>query len=307
MKNLIKLFFSLMALSIFMGGVDGAYCAQEQVVAVVNNEVITQKDLVDFMRFIRLEYAEKLEGEKLEQKVDSMKRDLLARLIEDRLISQQAKLEKFSVEPARVKARISQIRSHYASDADFNNDLAKQGLVLADLENKISEQMLMQGFVQQKVRSKVMIRPDEITAFYSAHKDELLKPEARRLTLIMLADGGNAKTLSNQLRLGARIEDLATRFDFTLDSFTAVAGEQLRPQIEAAVFKLGLGEVSDPIKVDSQYYIFKLEEIIPAQPQTLAQAQDKIQSYLFEQKIQEELNKWLDELKTRAYIKVFEN
>jgi len=37
--------------------------------------------------------------------------------------------------------------------------------VQADLENKISEQMLMYNFVEQKVRSKVIVRPDEITSF----------------------------------------------------------------------------------------------------------------------------------------------
>jgi parvulin-like peptidyl-prolyl isomerase len=306
MKSIAKFLFLLVLVGCLLPAV---YCfaAADQVIAVVNNEVITQKDLTDFMHFTRLQYSAQLEGKNLEEKINSMKRDLLQRLIEDRLIFQEAKLDKITVEPARVKARIAEIRSHYASEADFETDLAKQGLVRADLETKIGEQMLMHAFVQQKVRSKVMIRPDEITNFYAQHQAELLKPEERLLTLIILQDEEAAKSVSYQLRLGSKIEELAAKFVFTVDKFSATAGEQLRPEIESTVFKLGLGEISNPVKVDAQYFIFRLDEITPSQQQTLTQSQDKIQAYLFEKKMQEALDKWLDELKKQSYIKIIEN
>jgi parvulin-like peptidyl-prolyl isomerase len=281
--------------------------AQDKVIAVVNNEIITQKDLSDFLNFIRLQYSRQLQGKALEEKVDSMKKDLLQRLIEDRLILQQAKLVKITVESSRVKAKIDEIKKRYASQTDFEVDLAKQGLVRADLENKISEQMLMFNFVEQKVRSKVMIRPDEITSFYVQNKRQFLKPEERILTLFILQDEQIAKTVSYQLRLGTKLEELATKYAFTTDKLSASAGQQLRPEIQDTVFKLGIGEVSIPVKVDQQYFIFKLDNIIGSQQLSLTQAQDNIQAYLFEKKLQEELAKWLDELKKQSYIKILEN
>ena len=281
--------------------------AQDKAIAVVNNEIITQKDLNDFLNFIRSQYASQLQGKALEEKTNSMKIDLLQRLIEDRLILGQAKLDKIAIEPSRVKAKIDEVKSRYASELDFERDLAKQGLARADLENKISEQMLMYNFVQQKVRSKVMIRPEEITSFYAQNKRKFLKPEERILTLFILQDEEIAKTVSYQLRLGTKLEELAARYTFTTDKLSASAGQQLRPEIEATVFKLGIAEVSNPVKIDQQYFIFKLDNIIGSQQLSLAQAQDKIQAYLFEKKLQEELAKWLDELKKQSYIKIFEN
>jgi peptidyl-prolyl cis-trans isomerase SurA len=281
--------------------------AQDKVIAVVNNEIITQKDLSDFLNFIRLQYSRQLQGKALEEKVDSMKKDLLQRLIEDRLILQQAKLVKITVESSRVKAKIDEIKKRYASQTDFEVDLAKQGLVRADLENKISEQMLMFNFVEQKVRSKVMIRPDEITSFYAQNKRQFLKPEERILTLFILQDEQIAKTVSYQLRLGTKLEELATKYAFTTDKLSASAGQQLRPEIQDTVFKLGIGELSSPVKIGQQYFIFKLDNIIGSQQLSLTQAQDKIQAYLFEKKLQEELAKWLDELKKQSYIKILEN
>ena len=285
------------------------YClyAEDKIVAVVNNEVITQKDLADFLNFIRLQYSRQLQGKALEEKVNSLKRDLLQRLIEDRLMLQQAKQEKIAKEPSRVKAKIDEIKKRYGSEADFEQDLAKQGLVRADLENKIGEQLLMYNLVEQKVRGKVMIRPDEVTSFYAQNKRQFLKPEERILTLVILQDEAIAKTVSYQLRLGTKLEELAAKYAFTTDKLSALAGQELRAEIEDTVFKLGIGETSDAVKIDAQYFIFKLNDIIGSQQLSLAQAQDKIQAYLFEKKMQEELAKWLDELKKQSYIKILEN
>ncbi len=286
--------------------VSGLY-AQDKLVAVVNHEVITQKDLTDFLNFVRLQYSRELQGKDLEDKLDSVKLDLLQRLIEDRLILQQAKLDRVVAEASRVKARIDEIKKRYASDADFEQDLARQGLVRGDLENKINEQILMYNLIEQKVRSKVMVRPEEITTFYNQNKEKFVKPQERMLTLIILAEEELAKNLSYQLRRGEKIEELAGKFMFTVDRLSAVAGQQLRPEIEETVFALGIGEISSPVKVDAQYFIFRLDEIIPSGQLTLAQSQDKIQEYLFETKMQDELSKWLDELKKQSYIKILEN
>jgi len=303
MKQMIK--FTVLAFLMLMPF--NYLCAQDKVIAVVNNEVITQKDLADFLNFIRLQYSRQFQGKALEEKVGSMKHDLLQRLIEDRLILQEAKLSKVTMDSSRVKEKINEIKKRYGSESDFEQDLAKQGLVREDLENKISEQMLMYNLIEQKVRSKIMIRPDEITSFYAQNKERFLKPQERILTLIILQDESIAKTVSYQLRLGIKLEELAAKFAFTIDKLSASEGQELRPEIEDTVFKLGVGEVSNPVKIDTQYFIFKLDDIAASQQLSLIQAQDKIQAYLFENKMQEELVKWLDELKKQSYIKILEN
>jgi len=285
----------------------GLLYAQDKVVAVVNNEIITQKELDDFLSFARMQYSRELKGQALEEKVQGAKQDLLQRLIEDRLILQQAKDDKISIEPARVKARIIELKKRYATESEFQEDLSKQGLVEADLENKVREQMLMYEMVQQKVRSKIMVRPDEITSFYDQNKREFLAPEERQLTIIILQDESMAKNVSYYLRLGQKLEDLATRYTFSTNTLSAWQGQDLRKEIEETVFKLGLGEVSEPVKVDRQYYVFKLDNIIGSHQLSLAQSQDKIQTYLFEKKMQEALAKWLDEIEKQSYIKISGN
>ncbi len=281
--------------------------AQDKVVAIVNNEIITQKDLNDFLNFIRLQYSHELKGKALEEKVQAMKQDLLQRLIEDRIMLQESKTDKMTIEPSRIKARINEIKKRYPSESEFERDLAKQGLAQVDLENKIREQMLMYNIVEQKVRSKVVVWPDEVTDFYNKNRKQFLKPEERVLTVINLEDEDMAKTVSYQLRTGKKLEELAGRYPFTTDKLSALQGQQLRSEIEDTVFKLGIAEVSNSVKIEDKYYIFRLDNIIGSQQLSLNEAQDKIQVYLFEKKLQESLVKWLDELKKQSYIKILEN
>lgn len=281
--------------------------AQDKVVAIVNNEIITQKDLNDFLNFIRIQYSHEFKGKALEEKVQGMKQDLLQRLIEDRIMLEQAKAAKISIEPSRIKARISEIKKRYPSESEFERDLAKQGLVQADLEKKMREQMLMYNIVEQKVRSKVLVWPEEITNFYNQNKEQFLKPQERLLTVITLPEESIARALSYQLRTGAKLDELAGRYPFTTDKLSALQGQQLRAEIEDTVFKLGIAEVSNPVKIDEKYYVFKLDDILPSKQLSLPEAQDKIQGYLFEKKLQDEMAKWLDELKKQSYIKILEN
>jgi len=301
-----RLISSAALISLLLCPFCGLY-AQDKMVAVVNNEIITQKDLNDFLNFMRMQYARELDGKALEEKVNSVKQDLLQRLIEDRIMLQQAKNEKIIIEPSRLKAKINEIKRRYALESDFERDLAKQGLVQADLENKIREQMLTFSIVEMKVRNKVAIRPEEVTDFYDQNKRKFIKPEERLLTVIILQDESAAKSLSYYLRLGEKLESLAARYTFTADTLIVSQGQSLRSEIEDTVFKLGMAEVSNPVKIDRQYYIFRLDEILGSRQLDLAESQEKIQAYLFEKKQQEGLINWLDELKKQSYIKILDN
>ncbi len=278
--------------------------AQDAVVAVVNNEIITQKDLNDFFNFMRMQYSRDYSGKALESKLQNMKLDLLERLIEDRLILQEAKSEKVAIDLNRLKAKVADIKKRYPSDKALEQDLAKQGLVPADLENKIREQFLMFNIVDAKVRSKIVIGPDEITNFYNQHKREFLKPETRELDVFALDEENLAKTLVYNLRLGKKPEELAGVYPFRLSKMNASVGDDLRKEIQDVVFKLGTLEISNPVKIDDKYYIFRLDNILGSQQLSLAEAQSKIHAYLFEIKMQEGLTRWLDELRKHAYIKI---
>jgi parvulin-like peptidyl-prolyl isomerase len=305
MKRIInlKLLFLFLPIYYLLSAAIPLY-AEDKIVAIVNNEVITQKDLNDFFHFTSMQLSRQYKGKELENKISSIKSDLLNRLIEDRVMLQEAKKEKLGIDEGRIKAKINEIKKNYPTDSAFQQDLMKQGLTQADVENKIREQFLMFQIIEQKVRSRISVKPDEVTKFYDNNKNEFYSGEERELEAFALENEDLAESFAYNLKSGKASVDLAGRYPFTVNSFSAIKGEDLKKEIEEAVFKLGINEVSDVVKVDDKYYVFRLLSIIPPRQHSLAEVQTKIQTFLFEKKMQDELAKWIDELKNKSYIKI---
>ncbi len=284
-----------------------ALFAQDKIVAIVNKDIITQKDLNDFVNFERMQLSTQYQGKQLESKIQSMKLDLLAKLIEDRLILQEANKEGIILNPDRIKAKINEIKTHYGSDSGFQDAIAKQGLVEADIESKIREQLLMYAVIDREIRSKIIIKPVEVTAYYQENIKKFIMPEQREFDSITVNSESLAYEVFNKLKSGQEFKDISDRFSLSINKFSSAKGGQLRKDIEETLFKLQAGQFSSPVKIENNYYIFKLNNIIPPRQQTLSEAQEDIHAMLFNEKMQDGLTKWLDKIKERSYVKILQN
>ncbi|MDP3731994.1 MAG: SurA N-terminal domain-containing protein [Candidatus Omnitrophota bacterium] len=281
--------------------------AQDKIIAIVNKDIITQKELNDFINFMRLQLATQYRGEQLESKIQSMKLDLLEKLIEDSLILQEAKKDNIRTDPDRIKARVNEIKKHYGSDSEFEDSLAKQGLVQADIEAKIREQLLMYTVIDIEIKRKIIIKPGEVTDFYQENSGKFILTEQREFESIAVDNESLANDVFAQLKSGQELQEVANKNSLTVNKFSCVRGGQLRKDIEDVVFKINLAEISAPVKIEGNYYIFKLNNIISTRQQTLPEVQDEIHAMLFNKKMQEALTNWLDELKGRSYIKILQS
>lgn len=311
-KSQTRKFRSLLICSLFiacnlvLGYWNSALCDQDKIIAIVNKDVITQRDFNDFLNFMRVQLSTEYKGKQLETKIQSMERDLLDRLVEDRLILQEAGKNNIRIDQGRVKARIEEIKRHYESDREFQDALARQGLVQADIESKIREQLLMYAIIDIKIRSKIIVSPSEVTDFYQENRGKFKLPEEREFESVTIDNGNLARQVYDSLRKGGDFQDVAERYSLSVNKFNT-QGEQLRRDIEEKIFKLRMGEISTPIKIEDSYYIFKLNNIIPPRQQNLSEAQDNIHVFLFNKKMEEGLAGWLDGLKKHAYIKIIQD
>lgn len=267
--------------------------AQEKIIAIVNNEIITQKDVDDFANFMRMQMGGK----------QPIKSELLERLIEDRLILWEAKNNHITIDENRVKAKINEIKRQYPSDVEFQEALKSQGMVQADLEAKTREQMLMYNIIDVKIRSKVMVSPAEVTDYYQKNIEQLRTSAVWEFDAVALEDKNLVFELSDNLKKGESLEDLANKYSLTINKLNMKQGE-FKKEVEDIVFKLKPQGISEPVKIENKYYIFRLSNIIPEHQQTLSEAQDSISNFLYNKKMQEQLTDWLDGLKKQSYIKI---
>ena len=143
--------------------------------------------------------------------------------------------------------------------------------------------------------------------FYEKNKKDFNSREGRELEAISLESDDLARTVAYSLKSGAKLVDLTTKYPLTINQLNVNQGDELRKEIENVVTKLGINEVSEPVKIDDKYYIFRLINITAPKELTLTQVQDKIQGLLFEKKMQEGLTRWLDGLRKDSYIKIIQD
>jgi len=303
MKRIAGLLFMVLIASSFLVKAE----AQDKIVAIVNQDVITSKDFTDFLNFMHLQLSQQYKGKELDEKMKGVKVDLMNRLIEDRLILQEAKKNNIVIDEARIKSRINEAKKDYPTETQFQAELMKQGLTQADIEKKIREQFLMFNIVEKEVRSKILIKPEEITDFYVKNKKAFNSGEGRELEAISLENNDLARTVAYSLKSGAKLTDLASRYPLTINQLNVNQGDELRSEIDNVVTKLGVNEVSEPVKIDDKFYIFRLINITPSKELTLEQVQDRIRNILLEKKMQEGLTRWLDGLRKDSYIKIIQD
>lgn len=276
--------------------------AQDGVKAIVNNEVVTKDDLESFINFMRIQMAELYSTEEVNQRINQMLPDLLERLIEDRLILQAASKENIIIEPTRIRARIDEIKKNYSSDADFENALASQGLVLADLQIKLKEQLLMFEIINRKIRSKVKVNPQEVTDYYLVHAQDFIEPEQLRVVYLSIKDPPLIERIKKDSSSKPDLDKIAGNYSLEIVNLGWVTRSQLKPEIANAVLNLKAGESSELLNQDDNFYIFKVEESKPETKLSLSEVQGKIYNLIFEKRMQESLVEWLNELKSKAYI-----
>ena len=278
--------------------------AQDKVVAVVNDEIITQKDLDGFISFMRVQLAREYSAVKLEQKIDSMKQDLLERLIEDRLILQEARKGNINIDKSRIKGKVAELKKAHDTEGEFQSFLSQQGVTEADLEQKLKDQMMTYEIIEAKIKNKIAIKPSDITDYYNNNLDQFVVAEQREFVSIVVEDKDLADKVSQSLKSGKAVDAAAAELEVKVNTFTAKKGGELKKEIEDVVFAMNVDDVSDGVKIDNAFYVFKLIKIIPGYKQQLIEAQAGINRLLFDKKLQENMVDWLNELKKKAYIKI---
>lgn len=280
------------------------YCfAQEKIIAIVNNDVITQKDLADFENFMRVQLDSKYTGAQLEEKIHSLKADLLNRLIEDRLILFEANKNDIKVDENKIAARLNEIRKHYASNLEFQETLKSQGMVEADLEARIREQMLMYNIIENKVKGKIVISPFEAADFYQKNSKEFMAAKTWELVALAIDELDLASKIYAKLKNGQKFGEAASENSLSINTLAVTQG-QLKEDIENIIAGLKPGELSEPVKIENKYYIFTLIKYAPERLRSLSESLADIYDFLYSVKLKENMVNWLNELKKQAYIKI---
>ncbi|MFA6078780.1 MAG: peptidylprolyl isomerase [Candidatus Omnitrophota bacterium] len=288
----------------------------DRIVAVVNNEVITQREIDGILEPIYEQYRSLYYGDELIKKLEEARQKVLDQLIEDRLILSEAKKLNVEVEEAAVDARVDDMVRRFPSREAFERALAQQDINLKDLRARYKEQIMVRRLIDHKVGSKISVSPPEIANFYDKHANEFVQPEQIKLSNILIRPKKNmtmdqaerlANEIESRLREGGSFEGLAMEYSEGPNaseggSMGYVKKGDLLPAIEEVVFELKEGEVSPIIKTNLGFHIFKIDEKRERKVLELSEVRRDVEEAVFREKIKGRIKDWVDGLKKNAYI-----
>jgi peptidyl-prolyl cis-trans isomerase SurA len=248
-----------------------------------------------------------------------MRQAVLRRLIEERLIAQEAKRMKLAVGSDEVAERLRAIRQRLETPEAYEQMLREASLSEEQLKQQIREQLLAQKAIDRQVRSKLMVSPYEL-AKASASATVLNPGEEVRASHLLIRVGAarpaaHASALITQLherlRRGEAFETLAREYS---DDPHAEAGGalgwvrqgELLPELDEALFRLKPGELSEPIQTRLGFHLVKVLERRNISELEAAEAHQRLVQRVYQAKFAEALTQWLEELKQQAYIQILD-
>lgn len=292
----------------------------DRVIAVVNNDAITLGELQETMMAYRQEARQR--GGATD---DDLAKQLLPRLIDNRLQLQEADREKVAVEDAEVNEELSErVKTTYGAKSmeEFERLIKEQGVTIEAIKKRLRDSLRVQKVIRRKVALRVSVTDQEIAQYLEENRTKLetgLSYHARHI-LIVPEDGAagdaaweaariKAELVRTQLIEGADFEAMARQHSKDAsardggDLGTLKRGE-LSQEIEAEILALQPGQVSRPYRSSLGYHVFKLESKDSLEGDGLVRVKQQIRDILFRQKYETRLEAWLKEIKQRAIIEV---
>lgn len=307
----------------------------EEIIARVNNEIITRSEYVRSREQLKQEIQQQDPGN-ADRTFAEKQRDVLRDLIDQQLLLQKGKDLGITGDTELIK-RLDEMRKqmNLATMEDLEKAAEAQGASYEEFKQNLRNQIITQRVIGQEVGSHLSMNKDEELKFYNEHKDEMQRPEGVRLSEILIApktppvsngpDGKplppsqadtdaalaaaqtKAQDILAQLQKGASFEEVAKK---NSDGPSAKDGGDLSyfkrgvlaKELEDKVFAMKAGEMTDVIRTKQGFVILKVTEHQTAGIPTLKEAEPRIQDALYMQKLQPALRAYLTKLREEAYI-----
>lgn len=286
----------------------GAADLTDRIVAVVNKEVIMLSELRAEMEPERKRLEQQYRGAELQTRLQQAEHRTLTRMIERRLQIQHARTKGVDASEEDIRRTAMDLQQR---GTPVNLDDPKE-------KNALKEQLILFTLENREVRSGVMVSEADLKRFYESHLTLFMLPEEYRISQILLRPRkgesraelrARAREVSARLKRGDEFDELVLHYS---DDPAAARGSnlgfirrgELEPPIERAVSALQPGQISEPVETPEGIHIIRLDEKKAAQFRPLEEVKAEMQGLVFQQKSADRYQRWITDLKSKAYIEV---
>ncbi|HET6331501.1 MAG TPA: peptidyl-prolyl cis-trans isomerase [Holophagaceae bacterium] len=294
---------------------------REEILVIVNNHIITRRTLQQAVEEQNAALYRQFSGAELDEKLKTAREQTLQGLVDADLLGDKAADLDIKVGDDQMRAMIDQIKkeNNFTTDADLEKAIkASVGISLDEFIKRQKQTSLQQQVLGREVYSKIAVEDSELQAYYQQHLTEYAQPSRFRARELVIAKGATAADteasrakmaeVQKALAGGAKFEDLVKEDSTAASKDTGgdlgwMQKGLLQPQIEQAAWALKAGEVSPLLETDKDLILLQLIAKEDDRHQPLAEVKDKILEKVQEPKAKNAVERYLQDLRTRANIR----
>jgi peptidyl-prolyl cis-trans isomerase C len=286
------------------------------VLATVNGEDVTRKELEDYVRNLEGQAGSPIPTDQR----DRIYRGVLDQLVGYKLLVQEARARKVVV--ADVNARIAEVKKQFPSEDLFMQTLIDRKMTLDQIKADARRDLSIARLIEAEISQRVALKPGQAEDFYKNNPDRFTEPERVRASHILIATAENAD-LAAKTQAKAKAEqilkDLKAGKDFATlarqhsqDPGSAVNGGDLGffPQgqmvgpFNDAAFSLKPGATSDVVETQFGYHIIRVAEKQPGRTVPLEEVRPRLEEFLKHQNRESETESFVKALRARGKVEI---
>ncbi len=287
----------------------------DRVLASVNNEIIT---LADYKKFI--EVIGEISHGKDKGAIDD---DLLKKLIEEKLIVQEAKRRGFEAGDDEITEMMEEFKSQNSmTQEDLEGFLEEASIELSDYRSMLKDQILSSKLVGSDIDSKIIVREEEIEEYYVANRREFLESPERvevKAVFLRLREGASVTEITDLKRRALKISGLLKEGENFSRIVEEYSDEPLKSQegllgvftkgtlispLDMEAFSMQEGDISEPIWVGEGVYILYLEKRVGESFKSLDEVRKYVYDTLSLRKREKVFNEWIKTLWEKSSVRI---
>ena len=307
----------------FVSGLSNEVAAEtsNRVVSIVNDDVITQYELNKRIEEMTGRKSDEIRSMN-ESKFLETRRQVLDLMIDEKLTQEKIKELEIEVTPSQIDATIEDIKKgNNMTQEDLIKGLQEQGITYEKYREKIKTQLERTRLINYEVKSKILIREEELVEYYNKHQDRYrFEPEVHIAAIFLTPDSiGPEDGYENLEELGqALIKRLKDGEDFELLAKKYSRGpgadeggdlgkfkiSDLAAEMKDVLEEINENEISGPIKKGNGIFILKLIEKKKGGLRPFEEVKDEIQEILYNEEVNKRYATWIKDLRDKTYIKI---
>lgn len=289
-----------------------AIIPEEETIAVINNKKVTLAKFQASLHLFLQRYRGLIGTD--ENELGEIKNIVINQLINEELIHQEAARKGIQVSEEELESNIAESLSSY-EQSNFEIFLQNSKLTEEEWKQKLRRYLVQKKLVQEEVIDKIPITKREIKSHYQKNGEKFVTSQALKVRNITLPTEEEARAIRLQLLRGKSFKELIKQHSVSPDKVLEgdlgfISKGDLPEEMENEIFSKKFNRfkprVSDVVRSQDGFHVFKLEEYRSFKKKSLDEVRLEIKQILIEEKSNEYYVRWLEKLRQNASISIDE-